>query len=281
MLYVSLRTDDNPMRLFIALFALVVSQMPQSPPKPPTATELRFAWPENITAMVETERTKVRNRGTESKRTTLRLRYRMQVLPDAKGRLIRYRDYEILEPLVPAKDTEGLSQMLSALLPNIVVNVDGSFARVEDIAPLREFVKALAQPLAKDAEAHAATKELFPDMSVKMKGTLRMVARRECTRASALVSCATFEMSTSADPQSVGALLKRILDAARNMEGVTFEQYDLRTILRVTLETATMLPHALALTKTASTAMSIPGEGRVEIDQADKTIMTFTYPSGR
>lgn len=152
------------MTLLLLLLVLAVAQ-----DKPAAKTdapgELKFAWPEKITASVETERHKEQRRtGAAPKVTKVSMRYRMVVDPHAKGRLIRFDDYALRTPFGSAPAAADISQVLSVLQPSLVITHEGAFESVQDIAALRSAMSALVGGL-KTEKVPAGVKELIATLT--------------------------------------------------------------------------------------------------------------------
>lgn len=306
------------------LLIVLLLSIPQDKPaaKPSAPAELKFAWPDRIEAMVETDRSKEQREGTTVKKKSLvRTRHRMQVLPHTKGRLIRSTGHELLEPAVATAPGQDIGQVLSSLSPSIVVDNEGSFESVEDVETLKKVLESLVAPtrqrvagteLEKVVKALTSVEFLasnalqdwdalvgnwvgaelsnevvrfegetpipiFPDMEVLLKGTMQMVSKGNCRRGGRDLPCATFEMRSSTDPKSFEALLERVIRTAKGPQGIKYERFDVQTLVRVTLETDTMLPHDFTMTKTVQMVATVPGQGRMQAFSTDVRTAKYSY----
>ena len=71
--------------------------------------------------------------------------------------------------------------------------------------------------------------------------------------------------------------LARLVAGVKDMPEITYEAIDMVTVVRVRLETATMLPHALAVTRTIDVTMSAPGHPATTVRQVERRDSTFSY----
>ena len=118
---------------------------------------------------------------------------------------------------------------------------------------------------------------IFPDMQVVLKGTMQMISKGNCRRAGKDLACATFELRSSIDPKSFEALLERIIKTAKGPQGIKYERFDVQTLVRVTLEADTMLPHNFTMAKTVQMVATVPGEGRMEAFSTDARTAKYSY----
>ena len=118
----------------------------------------------------------------------------------------------------------------------------------------------------------------MPGVVLTLKGQSRMVSKGDCQRGGVTLACATFEMTSSTDPKGIEALMKRALSGAGGMEGVTVDRIEVSHVVRVTLETATMVPHGWSLQKDFGFAMTHPKEGRFEATQKETRATKYSYP---
>ena len=306
----------------VPVLLILSAQLSYPQTKPPAPQELKFAWPERIEAVVETERSKEQREGTTVKKKSLvKARYRMQVEPHAKGRILRFTQHEILEPKVDGLPAQDVAQLLTSLSPSFVITTDGEFAGVQDIEALTATIEKMVAPIRKEAAgtgidemlkgitseaflAAASQQEwdalvgnwvgaelrprvenfegsapmpLFPNTEILLKGTVGMVGTAPCSRGTGTFSCATFELKSAADQKSVQTVLEQMLRGVKGMEGVRYEHFDIQTVVRVTLETHTMLPHDFSMTKTVTMTVSKAGEGRFEGAQVDSRTAKYRY----
>ena len=287
----------------------------------PQTQRLKFAWPAGTVARVETERTRERRAGTNPAVTTrFRASYRMRVLSHPRGLLVKSDEYNVLEPKVLPEQAEAASQVLSSLVPSLVVGEDGTFIGVEDLGPLLRTMEEMIAPLRGNTEMPGVTElasrlsspavltslsaqewtalvgawlELplapgqtpfeseesspaLPGITMPLKGTIGMLSRAPCTRAGTTYDCATVELSSAPDPKAMRLVLDRLMAGAKDMQDFSYERYDLRTEMRVTLETATMLPHAFEMTKTMQVDATIKDQ-KMQGTQVERRTTKFTY----
>lgn len=305
--------------LLLPLWLALFFQIPSA--KSPSSTEtLRFNWPKDLTARVETEKTRER-RSTSTTTTSMKASYRMRVSPHPEGLVVRYDEFRI--DGAPPAEMGAASEALMAMIPSLIVDAEGGFKRVEDIAALKAAVAAMFEPIQKQSgglpkgledfmgqflteEVLSAvagqewqtlvgawhelplTSEKFSldmeepspilrDVKVPMKVTGGMVERRTCERGGAKIDCAVFEMRSAVDQAAMEALMKRMMSGIKDVPAVKYDRIDVVTVVRVRLETHTMVPHELTTTKTIEMAASAPGEGRMEMKQIDRRTSRFSY----
>lgn len=118
---------------------------------------------------------------------------------------------------------------------------------------------------------------VLPDLMVLLKVSRRMVERSECTRGGVHYACGVFEMRSEVDPASMRDAFARLTEGVKDVPRITYEDVDMVTIARVRLETATMLPHALTITRTVKMTMSAPGYPATVVRQVERRNSTFSY----
>jgi hypothetical protein len=140
--------------LTLALQAIAFAQQP-------SVAELRFGWPRDLAARVDTERTRERQAETKTS-TTIRASYRMTVSPHAEGLVIRYDDFNVAEG-APG-DAAAAAEALSLLVPSLVVSEAGDFRRVEDLGPMKDMVGQLIAGLNQKTNTPAGLKALLAQL---------------------------------------------------------------------------------------------------------------------
>ena len=304
------------------LSVLLTLTLAQAASPQPTAPSLKFAWPDGVVATVEAERIKEQKQGKTEKKSSVRARYRMEVLPHAEGRLVRRADYTLLTPPPTiATDGDALGEIVGAMTPSIVIGADGGFVRVDNPAAVKATLDAMLAPLraegglktfdqvmasfaSVDFIAAAAAQDwqalvtswielplsttplpfsgdvpfpLFPDLTIQLNGSTRMVEKRECRRLGTPRPCALFEMTSAIDPASFAEVMKRMFAGSKEMAGVKFDTYDVKTTTRVVLETDTMLPHEFSISRLVTIGVTVPGESRTEGAVLNVQSSRFTY----
>ena len=104
-----------------------------------------------------------------------------------------------------------------------------------------------------------------------------MVSQQDCTRGGVTLACATFEMTSSTDPKSIQDLFARMFKNDKSFQEVKFDRFEMTNVVRVTLETATMVPHAWSLNKSVIMAATGPKGERFDASQKEARTMKFTY----
>ena len=139
----------------------------------PGPAELRFDWPGDLVARVETERTRERNTGTLQSRTA-RLAYRMQVSSHDEGWLVAHDQFSVQGP--SAAQQRESAELLEAVVPDMIVSRDGEFRRVENIAALRAFIEKLVTPLLDRPDVPPAMRRMLERMTSE-EGLSQLAAR--------------------------------------------------------------------------------------------------------
>jgi hypothetical protein len=82
-------------------------------------------------------------------------------------------------------------------------------------------------------------------------------------------------MTSRPDAKAIESWLQKVITGALpGSEGVKYERYDALTVVDVTLETGSMLPHAFSLVRTSDLATQVP---RLQIAQSDRHMLKFNY----
>jgi hypothetical protein len=128
--------------------------------QPASVTELGFGWPRDLTARVDTERTRERQADTKTS-TTIRASYRMTVSPHAEGLVIRYDDFKVG---AGAPGDAAAVEALSLLVPSLIVSEAGDFRRVEDLGPMKAMVGQLIATLNQKGNVPTGLKGLLAQL---------------------------------------------------------------------------------------------------------------------
>jgi len=274
---------------------------------------LRFAWPTGITARIETEL--VREGGTSGQPFRFQMSNRMHILPHENGRLVRFDNQETsadivsLGPLaqsvlhfwipetVVANDGNririqdaGRTQALlvAAMQPYIQAaqNVPALQAQVAGLtssdAPMQllrpEWVTLVGQWV--DTTIPVAPVEtteptmMFPGLVVD--GKVRLTATRgPCMRGTSTLECVTFEKTKTLDREILSQVRERLVQASPGAMLAAVEPVEVQELVRVTLETATMLPHEVVIQRQGS-RRETTGERRLSKD-LERRRSTFVY----
>ena len=302
------------MRLLLALLAAFALQTGGA------ASDLRFDWPKGLTARVQTERARERTTAGDTKSTTTKLSFRMQALPHAEGLLIRHDEFRV--DGMPAADSPAAAEVLTALVPDLVVDESGAFVRVDNIGSLETTMRKLLEPLQKGArdlpegakemfsrvtseEALTGlaaqewrllgefwrdvdlaegkfdflteeTTPIFPGMTIPMRISGGIVEKTTCQRGGETVGCVVAEMRSVIDPSAMEALLGRLLKGMSEAQAMRLRRFDVTTSTRLRMETRTMVPHELLVSRTVEMVMET-GQRTVSGKQMDRRTSRFSY----
>lgn len=112
---------------------------------------LRFDWPVGLTAHVEQEWFREKSIGTGVDSVLVASKHRMQVLAHPNGRLIRTDSMVIPQLEAARNDSNAFIQrmfsQLGVLTPSYVVNTQGEFVELADVARMKAAVDSLFAPV--------------------------------------------------------------------------------------------------------------------------------------
>lgn len=134
--------------------------------------KLTFAWPAGMTATIETERTKTQLMMGQKKESGAGMRYRMRVSPHPRGRLITYDNFEMMRTLLSRPEEAEIMEYLGNFMPNIVVNNEGEFLRVDNIAKIKAAMREFIDGVMREAPGAA-------DVPANVKAMLESFASEE------------------------------------------------------------------------------------------------------
>jgi hypothetical protein len=267
----------------MAVAGLLLSQGPE-------ARTLKFAWPAGTVAAVETDYLRRSGVDPAPEVARLRMMHRLSVRAHPEGLDIRLDDQRHLDSsgdfrhaagtviqfwtpqTIVAKDGTFLRIEGGERVQDLVVATLAPYQQFADAAPaLRAFITPMLdgnylESRQKDEWNRliwqwigissnqtrietSGTDQIMPGIEVPTKRTIEVVGRSRCTRGGGDYECITVEMRTSMD----GVAMKAIFDALRQAAGpqaLASQPLDFEQLVRVTLETATMLPHDSLETRT-------------------------------
>jgi hypothetical protein len=141
-------------------FAAAVIRQPSPTDGIGTPVGLTFAWPANLTATIDAERSKTTVTPDGRKTANNALRYRMRVTPHKDGRLVEYDSFEPTGVSLSAPEQSAVTEMLSSLMPSLVVDNTGAFVRVGDLTTIRAFIRQMTDTATKQMPAGAVPPNL-------------------------------------------------------------------------------------------------------------------------
>jgi hypothetical protein len=302
--------------LSVALASGAVAQPQQPPPATTPVAEAdrpHFAWPAGTVATIETDYRRDGGVDPAPPMSRLRLSHRMRVTPHSEGLLIEYDDQRHLAS--SGDFVQASTALLQMWIPGTVVTSEGAFVRVEGVqrvqelaaaayaqSPLAEQVPAFKQFASRMVSGNGLSQQqelewhylvgewagkpfsdtpvetdgrvfVGPGVSVPTKMTVAIVGREPCTRGPQVVECFTYEWRRNTDVDALNAAMKGRTAGTNLPPSRALEMVE---VLRVTSETATMLPHALTLTRTRRGRVELNGKEEPTTDFEQRT-MTFTY----
>jgi hypothetical protein len=326
-----------------AALALLAAQSQTPPPAtPPTSpfaaavakraeatgdpVSLSFDWPPGLTATIESERIKTTITPQGRKTQSGSIRYRMRVSAHKDGRLIEYDGFEPFGVSATGAEQAAMDQMLSSLMPSLIVDKTGAFVRVGDLTALRkalsQFVdgllkqtpsntvppniktllqsltseKVLTQVAAADWQAlvggyagfsgrigamkEVSTEEaspMIPGVMMPMRTTFGAHRRIPCRAGHPLETCVVMQMRSAVSPEAMEAVLRRLLEGMKGMEGVKYHSFAVTNEFQTTMEPGTMRPHQATRTKNVEFSATIPGQGRANASTIERQSFRFIY----
>lgn len=135
---------------------------------------LRFAWPSGLALQVAHSVAKERTGPQGPQRERSAMRYVLRAEPHPEGLLIRYEDMRLDEGGDQAAMAQ-LQQVAARLQPQLVVDPQGQFVRLEGVAALRQATLELAQQLLQDQPPEA--QRVSAQMMAKMTSDEVLTAR--------------------------------------------------------------------------------------------------------
>ena len=280
---------------------------------PGAAQELRFAWPTDVVANIETEYTREATVDDAKTRLSgLRFSQQMQVRAHADGLSIQHTSPVYRES--SGEVLKAVDALLASWVPTRIVSNEGDFLRAEGTAPLRGLVTEMLQKeladapqilpafeeflkermsesgLASLAKEHwrslirtwlgaslkpetkltsDITQNLAPGIALPARTTLELIERVSCTRGEAR-ECVTYQYTMRIDGNAWAGAMKS-LGSSTPMRPQDYEM-----MIRVTLESATMLPHELVATQSQGTIVEANGR-TVRAHHLERRTSRYTY----
>ena len=117
---------------------------------------------------------------------------------------------------------------------------------------------------------------VIPGVVIPTKRTIEIVERARCARGAAAYECLTLEMRTSStDSLALKSLFEPLIQAL-GLSALSLQPRDFENVNRVTLETATMLPHESLQINTMHGA-AVMNWSPVALEQVERRHARFTY----
>jgi hypothetical protein len=146
--------------VFVAALSCFLTQAQVPPPTPPsspfaaaaikregaangTPVKLTFAWPTGMIAAITAERSRLRVTPAGRDSGTSSMKYRMKVTAHPDGRLIEYDNFEPLGVAPGSADHTAVADVVSSLVPSLIVSPDGRFVRAGDLSTVRAAVRQI------------------------------------------------------------------------------------------------------------------------------------------
>jgi hypothetical protein len=194
------------------------------------------------------------------------------------GRLLRIEETERVQELVgqvyaPLATTPN-EQSPAAIKQLMAIMASGAGLRSLVQEDWDHLVgKWIAAPLDSDSVESSTVSMVLN--AIPLRSTIRrqMIDRASCVREDAVVECATFELRSAVDPESLPILQNYLSPGAANagVRIVGSEKVD-----RVTLEIGTMLPHEAILNRTVRSLTQLSGR-TVSTENIQRRRVRFTY----
>lgn len=201
-----------------------------------------------------------------------------RIVVSADGRLLRIEQTERVQELV-AQMYEPLAAMPSTKSPTalndfLTIMASGAGLRSMAQADWDHLVgKWMAAPLDGEVLEATAASTVAPGVEVRSKLQQRTLGRASCMRDDAVVNCATVELRSTVEPESLSVLQNYLSPSGA---GGVMRMGSAETVDRVTLEIGTMLPHEAILTRTLQSTMAVNGQ-LLPTENLQRRRVRFTY----
>ena len=286
---------------------------------------VKFQWPAGMTATIETERSKTQTTPAGQKTTGTGMRYRMQVASHAQGRLITFDNFEPLRTVFKASDAAAFEQLMTTMMPSLIVSNSGDFVRVTNLDKIRAFMRemiaeikaesggapvppnvtALLEGLASEqvltnlamqdwdmfagawagyagriGEFKEVSSEeespLAPDITIPMRTSFGAARQAPCEPGRAPDSCVVMQLRSSVAPGAMQSIVRKMMEGAKGLEGVSFDRFDVITELSATIEPATGKPYKITSTRRSDMTMRM-GPQSASVSQVEQRTSRITY----
>jgi hypothetical protein len=131
-------------------------------------------------------------------------------------------------------------------------------------------------PLKNETLEYNGEVALEPGFTVPTTGTVSMISRAKCSRGREPRDCATFEYRSRIDRAGMEAATKLLFEGATARPKTAMHYRDYEMVIRVTLETQTMLPHEFTRTRTMHGVVEFDGRSSLTTD-SERRHSQFTY----
>lgn len=288
----------------------------QSRRAPATPATLKFGWRPGTVSLVETEYVRKAGADAGLDVSTVRMTHRMRVLAHREGLDVRFEDQQHLDSsgdfrhaadelihfwtprtIVSADGTflriegsERVQDLVTATVAPTRRLADALPALREFLAPMlgtnyltmvqqEEWMKLVWQwiglsPTQSRLEL-ASSERLPPGVDVPTTRTIEIVERVRCLRAKTLYDCLTIEMRVALDRAAMKSVLDKVFQSAGQL-GPRIQPSDYSHVVRVTLETATMLPHVALETHSIHGTADVNGASSTIVESETRRSQ-FTY----
>ena len=118
---------------------------------------------------------------------------------------------------------------------------------------------------------------VMPDVMIPMRSTFGALHRIPCEPGRAADSCVVMQMRSVIAPGAMQTVVKKMLEGMKELEGLTYDRFDVITELQTTLEPSTMKPYRITHTKTADFTMTMRGMGTASASVIEKRTYRIKY----
>lgn len=286
---------------------------------------VKFQWPAGMTATIETERSKTQSTPAGQKTTGTGIKYRMHVAAHPQGRLITFDHFEPLRTVFKGDEAAVFQELMSSMMPSLIVNTRGDFVRVTNIDTIRAFmrefmaelkakaggaaippnIQAMLDEMASEKVLSSLARQdwdviagawagftgkigefeevdseepspMVPGVTIPMRTRFGAARQTPCEPGRAPDSCVVMQLRSVIAPGAMASVVRRLLQGAKDMDGVTFDRFDVTTEINVIVEPQTGKPFRITQTRRADMTMRM-GAQAATVTQTEQRTSRISY----
>jgi hypothetical protein len=117
---------------------------------------------------------------------------------------------------------------------------------------------------------------VVPDMLIPMRTSFGAVRQTPCGPGHAPDSCVVMQLRSVIAPGAMQTVIRRLMDGAKDMEGIAFDRFDVTTEINAIVEPATGKPYKITQTRRADMTMRM-GPQTASVTQTEQRTSRITY----